>query len=171
MSNFSRPCANGGEAPLICLLDKLAKFAFDQSLLNCLHVFFVVRSLLRWWYRRTRKGAEEGTHLSQLEADYLLNSEPELRMFYEYHDMGTGSNSPLCLVCTLFVHTLMSFRTRMAERRGKVITIELVARNSTWYKMASLFRRTSCCIFYSLSGELVNHWPVPSKRCACRESW
>ena len=115
--NFSRPCAKGGEAPLICLLDKLAQFAFDQSPLNCLHVFFVVRSLLRWWYRRTRKGAEEGTHLSQLEADYLLNSEPELRMFYEYHDMGTGSNSPLCLVCTLFVHTLMSFRTRLAERR------------------------------------------------------
>ena len=95
--------------------DNISRFAFDQSLLNFLRVVFIVRSLLRWWYGRTRKGAEEDRHPSQWETDYLLNSEHELRMFYEYHDMGMGNNSLLCVVA-LFLSTL-SFRNRMAESR------------------------------------------------------
>lgn len=60
----------------------------------CLGIFFVVRSLVRWWYGRSRKDTDDNTPLRQWETDYLLNSEPELRMFYEYHDMGMRFNQP-----------------------------------------------------------------------------
>ena len=60
----------------------------------CLGVFFVVRSLVRWWYSRSLEDTDDNAPLRQWETDYLLNSEPELRMFYEYHDMGTKFNQP-----------------------------------------------------------------------------
>ena len=41
---------------------------------------------MRWWYGR--KENESNAHPEQWEIDYLINGEPEMRMFYEYHDMG-----------------------------------------------------------------------------------
>lgn len=49
-------------------------------------LFLFFRSFVRWWYGR--KENESNAHPEQWEIDYLINGEPELRMFYEYHDMG-----------------------------------------------------------------------------------
>ena len=50
------------------------------------------RSLVRWWYGRSLKDTDGNVRPGQWETDYLLNSGYELRMFYEYHDMGTRFN-------------------------------------------------------------------------------
>ena len=51
-------------------------------------LFFAPRSLKRWWYKKSSKATDKSQHPRKWETDYLLNEQPELRMFYEYHDMG-----------------------------------------------------------------------------------
>ncbi|KAK3739467.1 hypothetical protein QZH41_007863, partial [Actinostola sp. cb2023] len=75
--------------PSGCLIElciQLAIILIGKQLIS-LVMKFVVPCVKRWWNRKQQRNLLENGKLDQWEKDYLLNSEPEFRMFYEYHDV------------------------------------------------------------------------------------
>lgn len=72
-------------SPFLALPPSSLEFLFPVRHFSC---------LTRWWNRKQQTDLlQEGT-LDQWEKDYLLNAEPEFRMFYEYHDVGKFTGRP-----------------------------------------------------------------------------
>ncbi|XP_046854797.1 anoctamin-4-like isoform X2 [Xenia sp. Carnegie-2017] len=75
--------------PSGCLTDlciQLAVIMIGKQIFSFVLEFFypsAVRSWNKWWY----KPSDENRKLPQWESDYLLNPEPDFRMFYEYLEM------------------------------------------------------------------------------------
>lgn len=53
-----------------------------------------IRSLARSW-KKWRSRSTEDKKLPQWESDYILNTEPDFRMFYEYLEMGKFRDTEL----------------------------------------------------------------------------
>ncbi|XP_031563792.1 anoctamin-4-like [Actinia tenebrosa] len=75
--------------PSGCLIELCIQLAIILVGKQIISLFFkfIVPCALKWWHRRAQKDLLENDELDQWERDYLLNPEPEFRMFYEYHDI------------------------------------------------------------------------------------
>lgn len=89
--NYNR--INGGRMegcdPSGCFIElciQLGVIMVGKQLINSISKF-AIPSLKRWWYKRSNDITDKTGSPRKWETDYLLNVEPDLRMFYEYHDM------------------------------------------------------------------------------------
>ena len=119
--------------------------------LLCVCVCVWYRSLLRWWYGRSHKETTGNKQPRQWETDYLLNSEPELRMFYEYHDMGKLQESRAVALFRGTQQKILRKRLKNNKKaRIKISEAILSILGDCWEK----------CICSSLPARLMKRFPA-----------
>ncbi|XP_048576345.1 anoctamin-4 isoform X2 [Nematostella vectensis] len=88
----------------------------------------VLPCLWRWWNRRSQRNLLETGELDRWELDYLLNPEPDFRMFYEYHDMVLQFGFVTMFVAAFPLAPLFALLNNILELRIDAINFVVTTR-------------------------------------------